>query len=317
LSSIAEPRTWVVPLLASVANSPVAVDAVGVADCRSTRTARMGSECTRTRSRRRHRRTPRPRRCPRLARLSVVVDRRASDVGRSPTCICCKFAGGSRRGRSGTGRTPRRSERHRQPAHVESVHAGDGESFRGLKVASCWEEGNHSLVRCRRSQSLGRGSFPYLHLLQIRHRQPAHVESVHAGDGESFRGLKDNSARGHSLTPPRSAPGSLGSGRLVLGRREPLACPLSSIAEPRTSTTPTHSETSPLSSSRSNSSPVDNQPLRPRLLPPANECARFAWIWSPRVGKKGTTRLSVVVDRRASDVGPPTSARGVSTCRRW
>lgn len=33
------------------------------------------------------------------------------------------------------------------------------------------------------------------------------------------------------------------------------------------------------------------------------ECARFAWIWSPRVGKKGTTRLSVVVDRRASDVG--------------
>ena len=33
---------------------------------------------------------------------------------------------------------------------------------------------------------------------------------------------------------------------------------------------PTRSETSPLSSSRSNSSPVDNEPLRPRLLPPAN-----------------------------------------------
>ena len=32
------------------------------------------------------------------------------------------------------------------------------------------------------------------------------------------------------------------------------------------------------------------------------ECARFAWIWSTRVGDKGTARWAVVVGRGASDV---------------
>jgi hypothetical protein len=65
------------------------------------------------------------------------------------------------------------------PACTDSTCAGwrCRSDLRGVRpvrldlVASCWEEGNHSLVRCRRSQSLGRGSFPYLHLLQIRRWQ--------------------------------------------------------------------------------------------------------------------------------------------------